>query len=155
MMALLLAAVVCGSGSEIAPSSGFFGQSGDQLALIMPVSSLTYGLGRHDNRRSLQFSESYIAAMATTYTLKHFIHRCRPDGSNNHSFPSGHTTSAFSAAWFLQRQYGSKVGIPAFAVASYVGWTRVKTKHHWWTDVLVGAAISTGTSFLLVHPKHD
>lgn len=155
MLLTLMLAVSCGTGSELSSTEGALGKSGDYAALIVPSSSLTYSLGKHDNKASLQFTESYAAAMIATYTLKHFVHRCRPDGSNDKSFPSGHTTSIFSAAWFLQRQYGSKIGVPALAVASYVGWTRVKTKRHWLTDVLVGAAISTAANFALVHPERN
>lgn len=151
MHSLLLILALCGNGSELQTTPGFFGSSGDFLASTAPYSTVAYSLGRRDNKQALIFSSATIAAIATTYTLKHFIHRCRPDQSNNQSFPSGHTTLAFSSAIFLQRQYGSKIGIPALVVASYVGYTRIKTKRHHFTDVLVGAAISIGVEFAVHH----
>jgi membrane-associated phospholipid phosphatase len=150
-MHLLLILALCGSGSELQTTPGFFGSSGDFLASTAPYATVAYSLGKGEGKKALIFSSAAIAAITTTYTLKHFIHRCRPDNSNNQSFPSGHTTLAFSSAIFLQRQYGSKIGIPALAVASYVGYTRIKTKRHHFTDVLVGAAISIGTDLLIHH----
>ena len=41
----------------------------------------------------------------------------------------------------LQDHFGWKVGVPSFAVAGFVGWTRIRDQHHWLTDVLVGASI--------------
>ena len=35
---------------------------------------------------------------ASTFAVKRLANRNRPDGSNNYSFPSGHTSSAFAAA---------------------------------------------------------
>lgn len=153
-LALLLAAAVvtCGSGSELERSTGFHGEAGDLVAIVSPYATDAFALGRRDYKPALQFSEAYVAALGTTYVIKHFVHRCRQDGSNAKSFPSGHTTGVFSSAVFLQRQYGWRVGVPSLAVASYVGFTRVKTKRHHLTDVLAGAAIGTATSFLFVHP---
>ncbi|GHT14149.1 hypothetical protein FACS189426_20080 [Bacteroidia bacterium] len=42
------------------------------------------------------------------FTTKNITGRKRPDGSNYHSFPSGHTATAFVAAEFLHQEYGDK-----------------------------------------------
>jgi membrane-associated phospholipid phosphatase len=44
------------------------------------------------------------------------------------SFPSGHTTVTFASATVLQRHFGWKIGLPAYAVASYVAASRVEMK---------------------------
>ena len=42
---------------------------------------------------------------AVTYSLKHAIHEKRPDRTDNYSFPSGHTSFAFSGATVLMHEY--------------------------------------------------
>lgn len=77
-------------------------------------------------------------------TLKHTTHVMRPDGSNNHSFPSGHTATAFMTASMLTKEYGHKspwIGIGAYSVASATGLMRMANNKHWLSDVLTGAGI--------------
>jgi len=64
-------------------------------------------------------------------------------GTSVHSsdLPSGHTTVAFASATVLQRHFGWKVGVPAYAVATYVAASRVEQKHHYLSDVAFGAAL--------------
>jgi membrane-associated phospholipid phosphatase len=42
---------------------------------------------------------------AIVVPTKKLTHQERPDGSNNQSFPSGHTALAFASAEFLRREY--------------------------------------------------
>jgi membrane-associated phospholipid phosphatase len=93
------------------------------------------GSPRHDLGLAL------MRAGAVTYGLKYSVEERRPDGSGNDSFPSGHTSISFAAAEFTRRQYGWAWGAPAYAAASFVGWSRVHTQDHWSHDVAVGAAI--------------
>lgn len=68
----------------------------------------------------------------------------RPDGSDNHSFPSGHTATAFMTATMLSKEYGHLspwVGIGAYSVATTTGLMRVVNNKHWLSDVLTGAGI--------------
>ena len=61
--------------------------------------------------------------------------------------PSGHTSATFASAAVLQDHFGWKVGVPSFAVAGFVGWTRIRDQHHWLTDVLVGAMIGFAVGY--------
>ena len=82
----------------------------------------------------------------------------RPDGSDMHSFPSNHAGVAFSGATFLQRRYGWKLGVPAYAVSTYVAWGRVYSKRHDVWDVLAGAAIGVGSALVFTRQfaeKHN
>ena len=82
----------------------------------------------------------------------------RPDGSDLHSFPSGHTAVSFATAAYLQRRYGWVYGGPAYALACYVGWGRCYSKKHYWYDVLAGAAIGAGSAYIFTRPfakKHN
>ena len=94
------------------------------------------------------------AAFALTQGAKQAFPRLRPDGSDNDSFPSGHTSTSFAAAATLQNRYGWKVGIPAQLVAAFVGVSRVQAHKHYWSDVLVGAAIGEATGFLITSRRN-
>ena len=48
---------------------------------------------------------------------------------------------SFASATVLQRHFGWKVGLPAYAVASYVAASRVEMKRHYLSDVAFGAAL--------------
>ena len=74
--------------------------------------------------------------------LKDEVDKTRPDGSNDNSFPSGHTGRAFSAAWFIQERYGFAHSWPYFASATWVGQQRVEKDRHYTEDVLASVLIS-------------
>ena len=93
-------------------------------------------------------------ASAVTGILKYSIHETRPDGSDSHSFPSGHTSASFAAAASLEQRYGWKVGIPAHLLAAFVGLARVEADRHYWQDVVVGAAIGEAAGLLLGDHHH-
>jgi hypothetical protein len=77
-----------------------------------------------------------------THGLKLGIGRHRPSGSG-HSFPSGHTSAAFLTAAVIGEHYGWGAGLPAYGLAGFIGWTRVRDDTHWLTDVLAGATLGT------------
>lgn len=83
--------------------------------------------------------------------LKRAVDRERPDGGGL-SFPSGHTSGAFSGASYLHYRYGWEYGLPAYLTAAAVGYSRVVADKHYWTDVLAGAAIANLSAFLLDDP---
>ncbi|MEQ7874715.1 phosphatase PAP2 family protein [Sphingomonas sp. ASV193] len=89
------------------------------------------------------------AAFGATELLKYSIPERRPDGSDDHSFPSGHTSVSFAAAATLEKRYGWQVGIPAHLVAAFVGVARVEARKHYWHDVIAGAAIGEASGWLL------
>lgn len=81
---------------------------------------------------------------ATVNTLKITTNVKRPDGSNNHSFPSGHTAMAFMAATMLNKEYGDispLIGVGAYSMATATGLMRMANNKHWLSDVMVGAGI--------------
>ena len=61
-----------------------------------------------------------VLSQTLVQALKYTVRRERPDGSNNKSFPSGHSASAFATATVLHRHYGWKIGVPAYALGGYV-----------------------------------
>lgn len=106
----------------------------------------TYGIGRLTGKPRVAEVGSHLlraqlVAQTMTQAVKFSVRRMRPDDSTANSFPSGHTSVSFASATVLQREFGWKVGLPAYAVASYIGYSRIEHKRHYLSDVIVGAAI--------------
>lgn len=132
--------------------------SGDVLAFVTPAASLATILALQDWQGLKQGVFAGVTTLGMTYALKYIVKKERPDGSDNHSFPSMHTSVSFTGAAFIQRRYGWKWGIPAYAVATYVGWSRTYAKKHDWWDVAAGAALGAGSAYIFTRPfakKHN
>jgi membrane-associated phospholipid phosphatase len=91
--------------------------------------------------RTVIGATALVANTALTGVLKYSISSERPDGSDNHSFPSGHASRAFLGAELLRMDYGTWIGVGGYAVAIGVGALRVEHKRHRWIDVVGGAGI--------------
>jgi membrane-associated phospholipid phosphatase len=77
---------------------------------------------------------------AFTHATKALVDRRRPDGGP-YSFPSGHASATFAAAAVLERHFGWKVGVPAYALGVYTSVSRLTAYQHYPGDVIMGAAI--------------
>ncbi len=110
---------------------------------------------KNDDPGLIQAGGTILASQTIAQGLKKAFPETRPDGSDRQSFPSGHTAQAFAAATTIYRRQGKEAGIPAFALAGLVGVARIKAKKHYWYDVVVGAAIGTGTGILITHQPSD
>jgi membrane-associated phospholipid phosphatase len=84
--------------------------------------------------------QAQLLNTVVTQGIKLAVDRTRPD-QGRYSFPSGHTSSSFATATVLQRQLGWKVGLPAYALATYVGGSRMTENKHFASDVIFGAAL--------------
>lgn len=132
--------------------------SGDVILAAMPLATLTGVIIEKDWQGLKQAAFTTATTLGATYILKYSIKKTRPDGSDRHSFPSAHTSITFANAAFLQRRYGWKFGGPAYALATYVGWSRTFAKKHDWWDVITGAAIGAGSAYIFTRPfakKHN
>lgn len=128
------------------------GLSTDITVVALPVAALTTVLIERDWQGLKQGVFTGIAAAGSMLILKYSVSELRPDHSNYHSFPSGHSTIAFASAAFMQRRYGWKWGIPAYTVATYTAVGRVLAKkHHWW-DCVAGAAIGAASAYIFTTP---
>ena len=67
--------------------------------------------------------------------------RARPDGSNHHSLPSGHSAASFATSSVLQRHFGWAIGAPTYAFGAYVAAARMSANRHYLSDVLIGASV--------------
>jgi membrane-associated phospholipid phosphatase len=97
----------------------------------------------------LLYGMSSLGTAAIVQSMKRIIGRERPDGSDNRSFPSGHTSTAFAAAEFLHQEFGhhsTLISIAGYTAAAVTGYLRMYNNAHWLGDVLAGAAIGMGTT---------
>ncbi len=77
-------------------------------------------------------------------SVKKFAGETRPDGSDQYSFPSGHTATAFAAAEFMRQEYKDVspwYGIAGYAAAAATGYLRIQNNRHWMSDVVAGAGV--------------
>lgn len=123
-------------------------KGGDLLLYALPMSAIATTIIKKDPKGSKQFALGFLVNGVTTEGLKYLVKKERPNGTNFKSFPSGHTSITFQSAAFLQRRYGWKFGIPAYVLASYTGFSRIESKNHYFIDVLAGAAIGIGSSYI-------
>ena len=114
---------------------------GDVLQIGLPSTALYMTFLKNDINGRVSFWESLLSSTMITISLKKTLYKKRPDASNYESFPSGHTTVAFSGASFITYRYGVKYAIPTYLLAAFVGYSRVHAKKHYWEDVIVGAGI--------------
>ena len=122
-------------------------QSGNVIgnfAFQMGAGFAAYGAGKAFGNQRISFVgrdivRAQVVSQVMVQSLKYAVRRDRPDHSNSQSFPSGHSASAFATATVLQRYYGWKVGLPAYALGSYVALARMSWNRHHASDVVMGA----------------
>lgn len=124
--------------------------AGDVLQITIPVTALITAFSKDDTEGMKQLCYSVLTSTAATWALKFTVHKKRPRGGK-YSFPSAHTSLAFTGATFFGMRYGYGYGVPAFAAASYVGYSRVHEKRHDWVDVIGGALIGGVSSYVFTN----
>jgi membrane-associated phospholipid phosphatase len=134
-----------------ARASGGIEPAGDVLLIVLPATAVGLTIGYKDGKGALQFGESEALTLGVTYGLKYTVNETRPNGGK-HSFPSGHTSISFSAAEFMRGRYGWEYGIPAYATAVFVAYSRVESRQHHIQDVIAGAGIGILSSYLFTTP---
>lgn len=114
-----------------------------------------------DNRlagTSLTAAKSFIVASVSAGIVKQLTHRHRPfqDAVPEHanwdgpfskieytSFPSGHSTAAFSMATVFAMEYSHTLWVPvlAYSLATGTAISRLYDNKHWASDVVLGSAL--------------
>ena len=96
---------------------------------------------------------SNLVSYTITGNLKTIIKKTRPDGLP-YSFPSGHTTIAFTNATVLFNEFKDSSPVLAYsgyAFATTTGAFRMINNKHWLSDVLAGAGIGILVTELVYH----
>ena len=120
---------------------------GDILQIAIPLSAYGTTLYLDDKEGQIEFYKSYGVSLASTYILKYTVKEQRPNSNANDSFPSGHTSSAFSGATFIHKRYGFKDAILPYLGAIYTAYSRVHSNKHYTRDVVAGAIIGIASSW--------
>lgn len=97
----------------------------------------------------LLYALGNVTAAVIVQPMKRIIGRARPNQSDFHSFPSGHTSTAFVAAEFLHQEFGHYspwISIAGYATAATTGYLRLYNNQHWLGDILAGAAIGMAST---------
>ncbi len=109
------------------------------------ASVLWYTISKKDQDEfNKERAKAMIAALSVTgvatMSLKAIRHNDAPNGKS-WAWPSGHTSSSFTVASMLDEFYGPRVGVPAYAMASVIGFRMLDSGDHWPSDVVFGAAL--------------
>jgi undecaprenyl-diphosphatase len=127
------------------------------------LTQLIYGYAAHDKAIQLkgwQMTAGIGFTAIVTYGLKYSVNRKRPyqtysdiipyeSRATDPSFPSGHTSFAFSMATTLSLQYKKwYVVAPTYLYAGAVGYSRLHLGKHYPSDVLIGAITGMGSAWL-------
>ena len=86
------------------------------------------------------------------FTLKYAVGEERPDHSDNFSFPSGHTATAFTNAALLFYEFKDSnlwYASSGFLFATATGALRIANNKHYTSDVLAGAGIGMATGIIV------
>lgn len=91
-------------------------------------------------------------------SVKKISNETRPNGGGNESFPSGHTSNAFTGAEFMRLEYRGRspwYGVLGYTLAATTGFLRMYNNKHWLSDVVASAGtgiLSTNLAYFL-YPK--
>lgn len=134
-------------------------------AFGVPVAMAGVALLKSDDellKNALYTTASIGIVSVLTYSLKYSINRRRPYleypnefvrldaySGKSPSFPSGHTSLAFTTATALSLKYPKWYVIaPSYAWAGYVGYSRMNLGVHYPSDVITGALLGAGSAWL-------
>ena len=150
---LFIIYILCfGSQLKLNAQSKGIETSGDILLFALPATALGSTLIKGDKTGTWQFTKGFLLNQAVTISLKIATDKKRPFNNGDRAFPSGHTSTTFQSASFIQRRYGWKYGIPAYALAAFTGYSRINAQKHDGWDVLAGAIVGIGSSYLFTTP---
>jgi len=162
--------------SEPIPRDGDLGAVSKKVSLggdsVVDASFLTgmFVVGRLTNKPRLRetavlSAEAWLDSSIVVGALKHVARRLRPnsDGGSGEffdhelSFPSGHSSSAWSIATVIAYEYNDRPAIKysAYAAATAVAIARYTGRSHFISDVAVGSAIGFYTGRFVYKKRHN
>lgn len=128
-----------------------FSYKADEVLRFVPAMALVGMKAFGVESRTEKWSELIVRSAASTAIMgacvegtKRVTKRVRPDGSDDRSFPSGHTAAAFLTASLFAKEYGHRspwYSVGAYGVATSTALLRRINDKHWMTDVMTGAGI--------------
>ncbi|MBF2708870.1 phosphatase PAP2 family protein [Flavobacterium soyangense] len=143
-------------------ANNFFGENfhtnADNYLQFIPVAQIYLGktLGFKPKNNFKQQTINIVVAngiMGTVvYATKNITKQERPDHSDDLSFPSGHTATAFTNAALLYYEYKDSnlwYASSGFLFATATGILRIANNKHYTSDVLAGAGIGLASGLVV------
>lgn len=135
------------------------------MSAATPLTLMAISLVNHDQKlkqTAINTGISLLGNTAITMMMKNTIQRQRPfvtyankivlqgnTSPTDYSFPSGHTSTAFSVATSVSLAYPKWYVIaPSFAFAGATAYSRMYRGAHYPSDVLAGVLVGTGSAYL-------
>ncbi len=165
-------------GREGSPINGLATYVGEPFGNPMYTATSALGIyligkGLNQDRLSepaLLAVQSIAISGASAMFFKLLFHRQRPyEGSvadsktwfgpsfksDNLSFPSGHTTTAFAIASSLSTYYkgNNEVRLVLYSLATITAWSRIHDNKHWFSDVVAGAILGYFVGHTIATPE--
>ena len=97
------------------------------LAIVLLLYKLSFGI---------------IFLWTLVLCMKNYFKVLRPDKSNNKSFPSGHSATA----WYIATIYNFNPVLVGWAIL--VGIARIKVRRHYLRDVIVGGILGIAVGLI-------
>jgi hypothetical protein len=127
-----------------ANASSSFEKTGDILQIGVPLGALLFSAARSDHEGvDLMLGHCARTSLIVEGMKKSFNGTAigtRPNGGNN-NFPSGHAAGAYCGAAYIHARHGLRDSLPAYALATMVGMSRIDANKH--------TSLAVGTSFVL------
>ena len=134
----------------------------EPIAVAAPISMFAVSLINNDKQlraNAYKMAGSLVFTAVLTEGIKRTVNRDRPfvtypldvfpnnNDETGKSMPSGHTAFAFTTATSLFTAYPKwYVGLPLYAWATSVGYSRLYLGQHYPSDVFMGALVGTGSA---------
>lgn len=143
---------------------GFQSNSVKPVYIAAPLGFLATGLIQKDRKAEdtgVLLAIASVLNFGVTYGVKNAIDRKRPykalsgvhtvgSTERSASFPSGHTSSAFTVATMVSLNYPKwYVAVPCYLWAGAAGYSRIANGMHYPSDVLMGAVVGAGSAYLI------
>lgn len=140
----------------------FITNSSGIISATTPVALISTGLITKDKEllhKGLYVGATWLTSAILANGIKVIVRRDRPfvtypdieklASGGSYSFPSGHSSEAFSIATSLSISFPKwYVVAPAYLWAGLVGYSRMDLGVHYPTDVLAGAVLGAGSAYL-------